>query len=452
MVANKEIKSLENSVVELTVTIEKDAVKKEYDELLKKYSKSAHIKGFRKGKVPAAVLERKFGEGLVTESGFNMIEKSLEEILKDIEKKPLPYSQPALKDEEDLKITLDNDLVFTVTYETYPEVKLGEYKGFEIEIPEVKLSAEDEKRELKRYQDQNAIVSEKKGGKAAKDNVVTLNYAELDENDNIIPDTTREDFTFTVGTGYNYYKFDEEVIGMKKDEEKIIEKEYADDFEYKELAGKKVKLKITVTSVKSKKLPELDDELAQDISEKYKTLDDLKKDIKERQQEMIDNKLKTVKQEKFLEKIIENSEVDPPSAMINAELDNQWNNFLYQFGGDEKKVLEILAMQNKTKEDLLEEWKPFSEKTVKGQLLISKIGEEEKVEASDEELEEEIKAQSAQSGMSEEDFKNYLEQNHMKEYVRLSLKERKTYDLVMESCKFKKGEKIKFLDFIQTNY
>ncbi len=452
MVANKEIKSLENSIVELTVTIEKDAVKKEYDELLKKYSKTAHIKGFRKGKVPAAVLERKYGEGLVTESGFNLIEKSLDEVLKDVEKKPLPYSQPALKDEENLKISLDEDLVYTVSYETFPEVKLGEYKGFDIEIPEVKLAAEDEKRELKRYQDQNAVVSEKRGGKVAKDNVVTINYAELDENDNVIEDTKREDFTFTVGTGYNYYKLDDDIIGMKKEEEKVIEKEFADDFEYKELAGKKIKLQVTVTSVKSKKLPDLDDELAQDISEKYKTLDDLKKDIKERQEGMIENKLKAVKQEKMLEKIIENSEVDPPAAMINAELDNQWNNFLYQFGGDENKVLEILTMQNKTKEDMLAEWRPFAEKTVKGQLLISKIGEEEKVEATDEELEEEIKSQSAQSGMSEEDFRNYIEQNQMKEYVRLSLKERKTYDLLMENCKFKKGEKIKFLDFIQTNY
>ena len=452
MVANKEIKSLENSIVELTVTIEKDAVKKEYDELLKKYSKTAHIKGFRKGKVPAAVLERKYGEGLVTESGFNLIEKSLDEVLKDVEKKPLPYSQPALKDEDNLKISLDEDLTYTVSYETFPEVKLGEYKGFDIEIPEIKLAAEDEKRELKRYQDQNAVVSEKRGGKIAKDNVVTINYAELDENDNVIEDTKREDFTFTAGTGYNYYKLDDDIIGMKKDEEKVIEKEYAEDFEYSELAGKKIKLQVTVTSVKSKKLPELDDELAQDISEKYKTLDDLKKDIKERQEGMIENKLKAVKQEKMLEKIIENSEVDPPAAMINAELDNQWNNFLYQFGGDENKVLEILTMQNKTKEDMLAEWRPFAEKTVKGQLLISKIGEEEKVEATDEELEEEIKSQSAQSGMSEEDFRNYIEQNQMKEYVRLSLKERKTYDFLMENCKFKKGEKIKFLDFIQTNY
>ncbi len=452
MVTNKEIKTLENSVVELTVTIEKDAVKKEYDELLKKYSKTAHMKGFRKGKVPSEVLERKFGEGLVTESGFNMIEKSLEEVLKDAEKKPLPYSQPSLKDEDDLKITLDNDLVFTVTYETYPEVKLGDYKGFEIEIPEVKITAEDEKRELKKYQDQNALVTEKRGGKIAKDNVITINYAELDENDNVIDGTNREDFTFTVGTGYNYYKLDDDVIGMKKDEEKIIEKEFPEDFEYSELAGKKAKVKVTVTSVKSKKLPEIDDELAQDISEKYKTLDDLKKDIKKRQEGMIESKLKALKQEKLLEKIIKNSEVNPPASMVNSELENQWNNFLYQFGGDESKVLEILTMQNKSKDDMLAEWRPFSEKTVKGQLLISKIGDEEKIEPTDEELEEEIKAQSAQSGMSEEDFKKYIEQNNMTEYVRLSLKERKTYEMLLDNCKFKKGDKIKFLDFIQTNY
>jgi len=451
VVKNKELKALENSTIELSVTIEKDSLKKEYDDLLKQYAKSAQMKGFRKGKVPTAILERKFSDSIKSEAGFNLIEKSLEEILKDVEKKPLPYYTPKLKNEENFSVDMDKDLEFTVTYETYPDITLGQYKGIEIEVPEVELTNEDEERELKRYQEQNAIVSEEKDGTVKKDNVVTINYSEINENGEIVENTKREDFTFTVGTGYNYYKIDDDIIDLKTNEEKVIEKKYADDFEYKDLAGKNIKIKVKVTSIKSKQLPKIDDELAQDINEKYKTLDDLKKDIKERQNGMIETKLKNLKQQRILDKIIEASKLDVPLSMLENELEHSWNNFLYQFGGSEQKVLQLLEMQKKTKNDLLEEWKPAAIKSVKSQLIINKIVNEEKIEVSDEETAEEIKKQSLQSGMSEDDFKKYVEENNMTEYVKHSMRERKGYDMLIENGVIKKGEKINFLAFISLN-
>ena len=451
MVKNKELKALENSTVELSITIEKDSVKKEYDELLKKYSKSAQIKGFRKGKVPPAILERKFSDSIKMEAGYTLIEKSLEEVLKDAEKKPLPHYTPRLVNEESFSVDMDKDLVFAVTYETYPDITLGQYKGIEIEVPEVKLTKEDEERELKRYQEQNALVTEKKEGVVGKDDVVTISYSEVDDAGKVIEGTTREDFTFTTGTGYNYYKIDDDILGMKNNEEKIIEKKYGDDFEYKELAGKTVKIKVKITSIKSKQLPAIDDELAQDINEKYKTLDDLKKDIKERQNGMIETKLKALKQHRILNKIIEASKLEVPPSMIENELEHSWNNFLYQFGGSEQKVLQLLELQNKTKNDLLEEWKPAAINSVKGQLLINKIVDEEKFEVSNEEIAEEIKRQSLQSGMQEEEFKKYIDDNNMTEYIRHSLRERKAYDMIVENGVIKKGEKLNFLAFISLN-
>ncbi len=451
MIKSKEIKTLENSVVELSVTIEKDAVKKEYDELLTKYAKTAHVSGFRRGKVPPAILERKYSESLKMESGYNLMEKCLEEILKDAEKKPLPYYTPKLVNEEAFSVNLDSDLSFTVTYETYPEVKLGQYKGIEIEVPEVKLSKDDEERELKKYQEQNAVVTEKKDGAVEKDNVVTINYCEIDDKGNPVEGTKRDDFTFTVGTGYNYYKIDDDVIGLKNGEEKIIDKEFGDDFEYKELAGKKIKVKVTVTGIKSKQLPAIDDELAQDISEKYKTLDDLKKDIKERQKGMIESRLKALKQQRIIDKIVEASAIEVPSSMLEQELQHSWQNFLYQFGGNEQKVLQLLALQNKTQNDLFEEWKPSAIKSVKGQLAVSKIIDEEKFEVSDEETEKEIAEQAVQSGMKEEEFKNYINENNMRGYIIHSLTEKKAYDMLVENSVIKKGKAIKFLEFIQLN-
>ena len=451
MIKNKEIKTLENSVVELSVTIEKEVLKKEYDELLGKYAKTAQVKGFRKGKVPVAILERKYSDSLKMESGYNLVEKSLEDVLKDVEKKPLPYYTPRLVDEESFTVDLDKDLVFKVSYETYPEITLGQYKGVEIEIPKVKISKEDEKRELERYQEQNAVVTEKKEGVVEKNDVATISYSEIDKDGNTVEGTSREDFTFTVGTGYNYYKIDDDITGMKTGEEKTVEKTFGDDFEYKELAGKKVKVKIKVTGIKSKQLPAIDDELAQDISEKYKTLDDLKKDIKEKQNGMIDSKLKALKQQRIIDKIVEASTLDVPSSMVEQELEHSWQNFLYQFGGDDTKVLKLLEMQNKTKDDLLEEWKPSAVKSVKGQLIVSKIMDEEKLEVSDEEMEEELKKQAAQSGMGEDEFRKYIEDNNMSSYLRHSLIERKTYEMLIDSSVIKTGETVKFLDFIQMN-
>lgn len=451
MVKNKEIKTLENSVVELSVTIEKDSLKKEYDELLKKYAKTAHIKGFRKGKVPPAILERKYSDSIRMESGYNLIEKCLEEVLKDAEKKPLPYYTPKLVDEESFEVDLEKDLDFKVTYETYPEITLGQYKEIEVELPEVKLTKEDEERELKKYQEQNAVVTEKQEGTVEKDNVVTVNYCEVDGDGNEIPGTSREDFTFTVGTGYNYYKFDDDIEGMAKDEEKIIEKEFDEKFEYPELAGKKARIKVKVTAIKSKQLPAIDDELAQDISEKFKTLADLKKDIKERQSGMIDSKRKALKQQRILDKIIEASSIDVPSSMVDQELQQSWQNFLYQFGGNEDKVLGLLAMQNKSKSDLFEEWKPSALKSVKGQLIISKIIDEEKFEVTEEEIGEEIKKQAPQSGMQEEEFVKYINDNNMRGYIRHSLTEKKAYELLEQSSVEKKGKSVKFLEFIQMN-
>lgn len=449
MIKSKEIKTLENSVVELSITIDKNAIKTEYDELLKKYAKTASFKGFRKGKVPHVILERKYGESLQMESGFNLLEKSIEEVLKDVDKKPLPYCTPKLKDEENLKVEADKDLSFTVSYETYPEITVGEYKNLEIEVPEVKISPEDEERELKRYQEQNAVVSEKTEGKSEKDDVVVVNYCELDEKGNEIEGSAREDFTFTIGTGYNLYKFDDDIIGMAKDEEKVIDKSYPDDVEHKDLAGKTVKIKVKVTSIKNRQLPELDDELAQDISEKFKTLDDLKKEINERQNGMTESKLKAMKQQKLIDKIIETSKMDVPLSMVEQEMEHSWHNFLHQFGGEEEQVMRILTMQNKTKEGLFEEWKPSVVNKVKGQLIIGKIIEIEKVEASESEIDEEIKEQALQSGMPEEEFRKYLDDNNMKSYITHSLQEKKAYSMLEESSTIKKGEEIKFIDFIR---
>jgi trigger factor len=441
------MENLEHSAVKLSVTVEQQALKGEYDELLGKYSKSAHIKGFRKGKAPAEVIERKFGEGIKQEAAANIIEKSLKQIFEEVDKKPLPYVTPTLEDE--LDPDLDKDFTFTVTYDTFPEVELGTYKEIEIEEPQVEVTKEDEERELSDLQERNAIVIDKPDGTVAKDDIITIDYAEVDEKDEEIEGTKREGFVFTVGSGYNLYKLDDDVIGMKKDETKVIEKEFPEDFEAEELRGQKKRIRVTVTAVKQKQLPELDDELAQDIHDDYETLEDLKQDIHKKLHEAAESKVREKKVSQLIDAIVENSTIDLPKGMVDAELENSWQNFLTRSRIPAEDAEKILAAQGKSREDLYEEWRPASEKRLKTRLLLTKIIEEENIEVADNEVEEELEKHAEQQGTSADELREQYEKANYLGYIEDDIKDRKVIDFLLENAKIKKGEKVKFLDIMQ---
>src|SRR6056297_1389093 len=451
MVTQKEAQNLEHSSVKLTITVDGAEAQKKYDELLKKYAKTAHVKGFRKGKVPPKILEQKYGEGIKQEATINLIDEGLKEALEDVEQKPLPYAQPRLDDEENLNLTLGEDFTFSVIYDVYPDIEVGEYKGLEIEVPDVKVLKKDEKRELENIQEQNSMVAEKQGGSVEKDDIVTIDYVEIDEEGNEKPDTSRSDFVFTVGTGYNIFKIDDDIIGMQKDEEKVIEKEFPEDFEHEEYAGKKVRLKVKVKTIKQKDIPALDDELAQDVSDKYENLDDLKKDLRSQLKTTLENKLREEKIENLFHQIIETSSIDIPESMIDAELENSWRNFINQSRISEEQVLQILEMQGKKKEDMLEEWRPNAERSLKFQLLVEKIREKEEIEADDNEAYQELKKQAELSGQDYEKVKEQYEKNNLIEYVKTDVKNRKLFDFLLEQSKIKKGKKLDYLDFVENN-
>ncbi len=442
MIIKKELESKDNSSVQMTVTISKDAAKQEYEKLLTDYAKKVQIKGFRKGKVPPSVLEKKYGEGIKEEAGMNVIEESLKTALEEVETKPLPYSIPELQESTD-KFDFDKDFTYSVVYDVFPEVKLGSYTDLEVEIPDAKVLKKDEDRELEKLRDQNAVVMEKDGGKVAKDDIVTINYSELDEEGNEIEGSAREDYVFTVGTGYNIYKLDDDIIGMAKDEEKVVEKE---------VDGKNVKIKVKVTSIKEKQLPELDDELAQDISDKYETIKDLRDDIKKALKKDLEEKMKEIKTEKILAKIAETSEIPLPESMIKAELENSWHNFVRQSQMQEDQLLQILAMQGKNKDDLMKEWRDGAIKSLNFQLIMNRIIEEEKIEASEKEIEEEIKLQAEASGQSYEEFKELIEKNNYTDHIAADVKNKKLLDFLFKKNTFKKGEKVNFIDLIQNNF
>lgn len=451
MVQEKTVEKLENAAVRLSITIPAEEVRTSYDDLVKKYSKSAQIKGFRKGKVPRDILERKFGEGFRAEALQNLVETGLQEAFEGIEEKPLPYAQPRLDQEEELELDLDSPLSFTVTYDTFPEIVPGTTEGLTVEEPKVKITKKDEDREIEEIRQRNALVIDKEEGVVAKDDIVTMSFEEVDDQDEAIPDTRREDFTFTVGSGHNAYHLDTEVVGMKKDETRILKKEYAEDFEHTELAGQKKRLRVTVTQIKQRDVPELDDEFAQDVSDEFETLEDLRKDVRRRLEQNAENRVRVIKIDALLEAILETSTIPVPESMIRMELQSSWQGMAEQYRINPEQLEQIMAMQGKSRDDLFEEWKPAATERIKRNLLVQKLIESNTVEVSDEEVEARIRAEAEEHKADPEQVLQYYRGNNMMSYVRRDLQERKLFDRLLEKNTIKAGKKMDYVDVMKEN-
>jgi len=446
----KDIQRLEKSSVKLTITIGKDDVRSEYDELLTSYTKTIQIPGFRRGKVPRDVLVRKHGDALKGVAVGNIIEKALEEVFADEalarENKRLPYSTPRM--DEEPKPDLENDLKFSVVYDVFPEVKVEKWQGFEAEIPDVTIGDEDINRELEAIRERNSFVLDKNDGDSAESgDVLTVDYCELDDSGEVMADSKREDFTFTLGSSNNVYQFDDEVTGMKKGETREFSKTYPED--HKDYPGKTKKLKVTLTALKTKKLPDLDNDLAQDVDEKYKTLEDLKNNIRDRLNKDLEQKLRDVKVSKLLEKIIEQTPVEIPESMMRLELDAKWRNLARRFNTDTNGLYKMIGSEQAEK--IIEEWKPETEKLIHSRLIVETLIEEQKIDANDEEVEKELERLAKESEASIEDIKKYYGEEQMMEYLKEEIKERKFFDMLLEKNTIKSGEKKSYIDLAWIN-
>lgn len=452
IVKNHSIKKEENSKVQLTITVDGAQTRTHYNQLLAKYAKEAQFKGFRKGHVPTTLLEKKYGQAILSESYYNLLENAVKEALDAVKEKPLQTATPKLLNEEGLKPALDEDFTFTIEYDTFPEVKLGAYTNLEVELPTASVDDKAMEEELKRIQEQNAMMIDKSNGKVEKSDSVTIDYAELDEKGNVVKTTKGEDFTFTIGSGYGPYKIDEELIGKTKDETVVVTKSYSDDESDEKLRGKKnLQIQVKIKTIKHKEIPALDDELAQDVSEKFKTLDDLKNDIKQRLNAQLENRKRDLTIDKIFDKIIESSTMEVPESMIEAELNSQLNSFGRQMGMNPKQISEIFGKDSDGLKEMLDQWRPATIKNLKQSLIVNEIVDKEKITVTNQELEDEYAKLSQSSGRPIEELKEYYAANNAQIYLKSDIQSKKAIDFLVANNKVKNGKKVSYLEFMQKN-
>ena len=421
-----EFTNLEKSAVKLTVTIAKKDVQESYNSIVAKYVKSAQIPGFRKGHVPANVLERKYGDAIKADALSEIIDKSLNEIFeKETENRPLPYQQPVMDQVPEFDVS--KDLTYTVTFDVFPKVEVKDFAGIEVKEPQVTVGDKELEDELKAIQERNAVVMDKKADETAeKDNIVTVDYKE--ENGE-----NRNGYVFTVGSADDIYKISDDVIGMKKDETKEVSK---DD----------KKITLTVKAIKTRQLPALDDDLAQDVSEKFKTLDDLKADIKRNLEVAKTRKIAEIKSQSLLEQLVEKNAFDIPASMLAAELDGRWRMMAQQFQTTPEQLEKMIAASGQTKETMLEQWTGDSEKMLKSRIIVDSLLRSKNISVTPEEIEAQYAKIAEDGGMTVEEVKNHYSDPRSKEWLIEDTKEQKLYEELYKEVKVSKGDKVSFAD------
>lgn len=449
----KEITKLEHSAAKLTVTVAKEDVANGYKTTLGKYVKQVQIPGFRKGHVPASVLERKYGEQIKMEAAGDLIDSVLNEIFQDekeLSNRPLPYAQPKM--DEMPAFDTAKEFTFTVTYDVFPSVEVKDFNGISVKEPQVSVGDAEVEEELKGIQERNAAVIDKKEDeKAEKDNIVTIDIEEIGEDGKAVEGTKREGFTFTLGTAENVYKIDDDIIGMKANETKEITKKYAKTDADKNLAGTTKKYSVTVKQIKVRNLPALDDDLAQDVSDKYKTLADLKADILKNLNIAKDRKIKEIKVNSLLEQLIEKNPIEIPASMLQAELNGRWGHMAQQFQTTPEDLERMVVASGQKKEDMLAQWTGDAEKMLKSRIIVDSLLKSKNISVTPEEVEEAYQKLADSNGVSVEDVKKHYADPRAKEWFIDDVKEQKLYDDIFAQIKVAKGDKTSFADLFKAN-
>lgn len=418
--------------LKLTFTVEAEKFDEGMKTVYKKTAKYFSIPGFRKGKAPMSIIERTYGSSIFYEDTFN-------EIVPEIYEKELKENNIEAVSRPEIEITQmekGKDLIFTATVQVKPEVKLGKYKGVEVEKIDTSVVAADVKKELDRMAEKNArMVSV--DNRAVKNKDIAVIDFEGFVNGVPFEGGKAENHELEIGSKTFIPGFEDQVIGMKIDEEKDINVKFPEEYFSKELAGKDATFKVKLHEIKVKELPAIDDEFAKDVSE-FDTLKDLKASIKEKLVEDKKNQAKYQLEDAVIKEVAKNTEIDIPSGMIETELDNILKDIDGRLAYQGLNLAQYLKLINKSEDDMRKEYEAQASESVKTRLVLEAIVKAEKIEATDAEIEEKIKEMAKNYGKKEEEL---LENENLKEYLKNNITTEKAIQFIVDNAKIKAAKK-----------
>jgi len=418
------VKSIEKKGNEATIVVEidKELMESGVNKAYMKARKNIMIPGFRKGKAPRKMIEAMYGAHVFYEDGLEEIFPEVYDFAvtgQDVK----AIGRPSLTD---MDISEDGVVTITLTTETYPEVTLGAYKGLEVEKAEVAITDEQVEAELDRMA-QNVASTETVERAAQMGDTANIDFEGFD---NGVPfDGGKGDnFDLKLGSGSFVPGFEEQVVGMSAGEEKDIDITFPEDY-HAELAGKAVVFHVKVNKVTVTNVPTKDDDFAKDVSE-FDTLDELKADIRAKAQEDAEKKAQSAFEQACVDKAAENTTVEMPKALVEAELDNQMERFAYQLQMSGYSVEAYAKMMGGDMNTMRNAFRPAAEKQAKVNVTLTKIIETEGITVTEEEIAAEYEATAKLYELELEKVKDMVPESEIK----ASLETRKAVKLIVDSA------------------
>ena len=415
----------EKSTGELVATVEGEDWKQAQKKAFNKIKKNINIPGFRKGQAPAALIKKQI-------PAQNILMDAVEAVANDVLSDGVEEHKLVLVDRPELRIDEINEekVILKFICAVKPEVKLGDYKGLPIKKKATRVTQKDIDAEVERLQQRYADMVVKEEGNVESGDTAVIDFEGF--KDGVAFDGGKaESYPLEIGSGAFIPGFEDQLVGMAKEETKDINVTFPEDYQVAELAGQPVVFKVTVHEIKTKVLPEANDELIKEAKIKdVETMEDYRAYVKKNLSERKDRENEENFTNELLEKVVANAEVESPDAMIERETDEMVREITQRLSAQGFTLEQFAQVTGQDEEKIRAEVRQDAEKKVRVRLVLEAVAEAEQFEISDEEIDAELKAIADQYSMQIEQVRNLISHDA----VSYDLRQRKALELIKETA------------------
>lgn len=411
----------------LSVTVPAEKLDKALDQAFKKVVKQINVPGFRKGKVPRQIFEQRFGvEALYQDAADILLPEAYGEAIDETGIKPV--DQPEIDVQQ---IEKGQDFKFDATVVVEPEVQLGDYKGLEIEKQNAELTDEEVQESIDHQLGHLAEMVVKEDGAVEDGDTVNIDFDGYVDGEQF-EGGQAEGYDLEIGSGMFIPGFEEQLIGAKTGEEKDVTVTFPEEYHADELAGKEATFKTKVNEIKAKEVPELTDEIANELDSEANSVDEFKENTRKRLAEQKETDAENAQKEEAINKAANNATIDIPEAMVNTELDRMVQEFGQRMQQQGLNLETYFQISGQDESQLREQMKDDAQERVKTNLTLTAIADAENVEVSDEDIDKELEKMSGQFNISVEDIKQTLGNTDI---VKNDVRIQKVIDLLVDEAK-----------------
>ena len=430
------VENLEHNMAKLTIEVSAEELEKALNTAYNKQKRQISVPGFRKGKVPRAMIEKMYGAEIFYEDAANELMQqtypsAVDESGVDI------VSRPTV---DVVQIEKGKPFIYTAEVATRPEITLGKYMGVTVTKIDTSVTEDEVEAELENQRNTNA-------------RTVTVTDRPVKEGDTAVIDFEgfvdgvafdggkAENHSLEIGSHSFIDTFEDQLVGKNAGDEVEVNVTFPEEYQAADLAGKPAVFKVKINEIKAKELPELNDEFAQDVAG-VDTLAEYKEELKKNLTEKKENEAKKTKEDEAIQKIIDKSKMDLPEAMIDTQCETMVNEFAQRIAQSGLSMDQYLQFSGMTVDQLKEQVRPEAETRIKSSLVLEQIAKEENIEVSDEDIDAEIEKMAKAYGMEADKLKEYMGDSE-KESMKRDLAITKAVDLIMENVKERAKAKTK---------